>query len=95
MKPVIVFVALMLCFGVHVIAAPKDSQAVNSKRPKWEYKVVSQVELFAAASGKADPENSGLNALGEDGWELVSIQRLTHESGPSDPPVYYFKRPKG
>ena len=43
--------------------------------PKWEYKIIGSTT------------GAELNALGKDGWELVTIESGT-------PTTFYFKRPK-
>jgi hypothetical protein len=47
---------------------------------KWEY---------IAVSGCGTLESAGVNKLGEEGWELVSVTVIA-----SNCPSYYFKRPK-
>jgi hypothetical protein len=49
--------------------------------PKWEYKVLSNAELFDEGGAKMNSRGSlapgleaGLNRLGKEGWELVSFQ---------------------
>jgi hypothetical protein len=57
-------------------AEPKPEPAV-----KWEYRVLSKEQVLEA--GKKDL-TAGLNALGDEGWELVAAE-----------PAYIFKRPRG
>jgi hypothetical protein len=42
-------------------------------RPSWEYKVMDVFQLSELGGGKLE---SGLNKLGSDGWELVSVEPL-------------------
>lgn len=49
--------------------------------PKWEYRIIT---VFSAISKEAE-----LNALGEQGWELVEIYAFSMGL------YYYFKRRKG
>lgn len=60
-------------------AEPKPDAA-----PKWEYRVVTHEQLLDL--GKKDLA-AGLNKLGDDGWELITVERL-------DKTAYIFKRPK-
>jgi type II secretory pathway component GspD/PulD (secretin) len=56
----------------------------------WEYKAMahSQVEALAAKEAQ-DRLSDGLNKLGADGWELVTVE----PSSPSTSPLFLFKRP--
>jgi hypothetical protein len=49
--------------------------------PRWEYRVLTKEQLLEL--GKKDLA-AGLNAVGDDGWELIAAE-----------PAYIFKRPKG
>lgn len=53
------------------------------EKQRWEYKVVSRTADEDAHSSEAE-----LNALGEDGWELVA---LVHGSSTAQ---FYLKRPR-
>src|SRR5690242_12280434 len=74
---------LPLALGLVASSPP----AVRSAEPrpeavlKWEYRVLSKEQVLEL--GKKDL-TAGLNALGEEGWELVAAE-----------PSYIFKRPKG
>src|SRR5262249_27297507 len=48
---------------------------------KWEYRILTKEQVLEL--GKKDL-TAGLNALGDEGWELVAAE-----------PSYIFKRPKG
>ncbi len=54
-------------------------------RTAWEYRVIARQEIQGLA-GEREKENltAGLNKLGSEGWELVTIDRGA---------VYVFKRP--
>ena len=58
---------------------------------KWEYKIINirseNYRLNPAASRELD-------ALGEDGWELVSITSVNFKTGATDNIGMVFKRPK-
>ena len=58
-----------------------------SERPGWEYHSI-MIDLR-----EDEPlDTSALNALGADGWLLVSVTRLERESAPVQL-IYYFIRP--
>jgi hypothetical protein len=78
--------------------SPKGSGAatqtrVASPRAKFEYKVLIEPEVRSLGQDAADTLVAGLDALGEEGWELVSV-----ESVPAGTPQtrgrFIFKRPK-
>ncbi len=91
------------CLGVLVVltglvgGGPASAQKEPSPQPprapeaaaRWEYKAVarSKVEELAPEKSK-DKLTAGLNKLGEEGWELVTV-----ESPDKQPPLYLFKRP--
>lgn len=66
---------------------PQENQPVHSpmiyvkQEPAWEYK-----QLVYDLSKDKLPTAKQLNALGQDGWELVTA--LTHENRAT----FYFKR---
>ena len=39
----------------------------------WEYKVVNSVELSGSHRGGHAAEQAGLNRLGKEQWELISV----------------------
>src|SRR5262249_7943430 len=72
-------------------------------RPKWEYKVMDKSEIGALAKsevvGLVDKQRlaDGLNALGDEGWELVTIEAgvPAGQRGLAPAPTrYVFKREK-
>jgi hypothetical protein len=44
----------------------------KTARPRWEYKVLSEADIRRLAK---DDLTAGLNALGQDGWELVGFEK--------------------
>jgi hypothetical protein len=68
---------VIMVLGLTVTAtAAGESRSGNKSEPKikWEYKALtaSQIEKLAAERS-IDLLTGGLNALGEKGWELVTI----------------------
>lgn len=60
--------------------------------PKWEYKVVSYRELLTMMGAKQKVNiTPALNELGDEGWELVSVEGAHDQLHLRD---YHFKRPK-
>ena len=76
---------IQLGFLVLVVAAsPPAAWSAEPKSEatlKWEYRVLTKEQLLDL--GKKDLA-AGLNALGDEGWELIAVE-----------PSYIFKRPKG
>jgi hypothetical protein len=74
---------LLLALGL-AVGSPL---AVRSAEPrpevviKWEYRILTKEQVLEL--GKKDL-TAGLNALGDEGWELVAAE-----------PSYIFKRPRG
>jgi hypothetical protein len=85
-----VLAAVVLLGPARAADDPKAKPAVAA--PKWEYKIQTKEELLDL--GKKDL-GAGLNKLGAEGWELVSIQPAseTRMGRPSGRDTYYFKRP--
>lgn len=75
--------------GFSFTPAARAQQNINQPQ-KWEYTVVDY----------CDPENQDIDkrqyiqALGEEGWELVSADTQILGDG-TRCPIHYFKRPKG
>lgn len=59
-----------------------SAEATSANTPRWEYRVLTKAKLLEL--GKNDLA-AGLNQLGEEGWELVAVDRDF---------TYIFKRPK-
>src|SRR6266702_2739036 len=57
--------------GKTKIAGPTTKGAPEAPRIRWEYSVLTKEEV--AKAGK-DDFRAGLNKLGEEGWELVTIE---------------------
>ena len=57
---------------------------------KWEYKIIN----IRSENYRLDPNSvTQLNALCEDGWELVSITSVNFKTGATDNIAMVFKRP--
>ena len=57
---------------------------------RWEYKIIN----IRSENYRLDPEAAPkLNALGDEGWELVSITSVNFKSGATDNIAMVFKRP--
>jgi len=57
---------------------------------KWEYKIIN----IRSENYRLDPDSAErLNALGAEGWELVSISSVNFKSGATDNIAMVFKRP--
>jgi hypothetical protein len=58
---------------------------------RWEYKVIN----VRSENYRLDPNSAReMNALGEDGWELVSITSVNFKTGATDNIALVFKRPR-
>ena len=89
-------VGCVVMVAAGVLAVHEPARTADPPKPAaWEYKVVGQYDLGVIGGGKggvgttADIEK-GLNKLGADGWELVTVlpaPALAH-------PTYYLKRAK-
>jgi RNA polymerase sigma factor (sigma-70 family) len=79
--------------------APRQKQegAKQAAKVKWEYKAISPhgIEQLAP-KGSKDKLTDGLNALGDQGWELVAISPGKSPGGGLGGTIstYVFKRPK-
>jgi hypothetical protein len=99
MKKLLVLVSLaILCFVVLPLAHPA-SPSRGGRPPKWEYKILPRADVEKLApKGAKNPLLEGLNALGDEGWELVALDPAVNVvPGPdrkSTPASYYFKREK-
>jgi len=59
---------------------------------RWEYRIIN----IRSEHYRIDPaKESELNALGDAGWELVSITAINHKTAATDHIGMVFKRPKG
>ncbi len=57
----------------------------------WEYRIIN----IRSENYRLDPNAAkDLNALGEEGWELVSITSVNFKSGATDNIAMVFKRQK-
>jgi hypothetical protein len=59
----------------------RSAEAKPDTAPRWEYRVLTKEQMLDL--GKKDLA-TGLNKLGDEGWELVAVE-----------PAFIFKRPKG
>ena len=75
----VALLALVCLFGGSV-----GAQKQSASKIVWEYKVLN----YTCADDKK------LNDLGEQGWELVSVETHTRSGGSYDCPNLYFKRMK-
>jgi hypothetical protein len=59
--------------------------------PRWEYRIINiRSENYRIDRAK----ESELNALGEEGWELVAITAINYKTAATDHIGMVFKRPK-
>jgi hypothetical protein len=96
MKRATVCALLVLCVtGPEALPQEKPGKGkAVAARAKWEYSVLTRDEV--RKRGKGDLA-AGLNALGEEGWEMVALGAgTTNPAGRGARPAadYYFKRPK-
>jgi len=64
-----------------------------AQRSKWEYRVLTPSAIEELDGKDVGTLAAGLYKLGDDGWELVTIEP-GHVSPPVKLPRYVFKRPK-
>jgi len=58
---------------------------------RWEYRTIN----IRSENYRLDPtKDRELNALGEEGWELVAITAINFKTGATDHIGMVFKRPK-
>lgn len=90
-----------LSLGVVAVVLGTRNEPVRAEGPMktgWEYKVIDQLELARGIDPKVEgfeaykssSQTSGLNKLGEDGWEVVG----TFSGSVGHPYRYILKRPK-
>jgi hypothetical protein len=79
--------------GVALMAAPAPKDPPPAKGTQWEYKKMAEVKLLEVAGAENRSVEAGLNKLGEDRWELISVV-VPGAAGPNGPFIYFFKRPK-
>ena len=57
--------------------------------PQWEYKIIN----VRSENYRLDPNSAPrLNALGTEGWELVSVTSVNFKTGATDNIAMVFKR---
>jgi len=58
---------------------------------RWEYRIIN----IRSENYRIDPaKESDLNALGDEGWELVGITAINYKTAATDHIGMVFKRPK-
>jgi hypothetical protein len=87
----VALVTVSTCIGAALLAtrspaAPAPALPMGVKA--WEYKVLAGTELITAGGNKKSSD--GLNALGAEGWELVTVT----ENPNGGHRTFYLKRPK-
>jgi hypothetical protein len=61
----------------------------NMDMPRWEYRIIN----IRSENYRIDPaKESELNALGEEGWELVAITAINYKTAATDHIGMVFKR---
>jgi len=80
---VIMFVVLALIWITLLPGAPQAAEPAKVLRQNWEYKIM--------VLGGTD-EESQINKLGAEGWELLSV--VPSRGDVASPHVLFFKRPK-
>ncbi len=94
-KPILRAFAVLVIGVAVALASPFAQEAPSSSPVKWEYRVLSRDQI--AELGKNDLA-AGLNRLGEDGWQLVTVEpAFTPEKNstvPARAAQYYLIRPK-
>jgi hypothetical protein len=91
--------ALALCAVGVAAAAPfsvaQAQEPAPTGLPKWEYRILTREQV--AELGKNDIA-AGLNRLGDDGWQLVTIEPAVSAEkdgkAPGHSAQFYFQRPK-
>ena len=80
-----VFLGLTACVVPGRTERPAPpGQTVRQGSLQWEYRVLAKDQILELGKKQL---TEGLNRVGDDGWELVAVE-------PSQPPTYYFKRPR-
>lgn len=85
-------------------AAGPATVRTEGRRPAWEYRAMPRSEVIELAPGHKgeyiQPDalmndlNAGLEVLGADGWELVSVDPYHTEGYVRWPSMYLFRRTK-
>ena len=81
---------LLLSFPSSTMVNAQDSKSIR-KTTQWEYKVIHHDDRpqrgTSGTRARSGASEEKLNALGEQGWELVSVR-----NGAGSVAVFYFKR---
>lgn len=74
------------CHGGIIVGAPEEEhEEAKAVGVTWEYNMLVDLGRMGAVDEKK------LNALGQQGWELVSVFKPSHE----EHTTYFFKRRSG
>jgi len=82
-----------------MLRAAAAAPALKEGTPKWEYQAVFRYEIIKNGKkiSEEDREDkqltAGLNALGDEGWQLVEIDPGARNLG-AQPMIFVFRRPK-
>ena len=76
------------------VEAWRQRQEAIAAMQKWEYQVIKVAAKGTIDSNFDEMGDNKLNALGSQGWELVSVTVAARGGGMSVFAYYYFKRPK-
>src|SRR4051812_21578312 len=97
MRKTLFCVATFLCsaslYGQEPNRTPPP-RSVEAGQRHWEYKVVTWGALIAGKDGRK-PAEEELNKLGQEGWELVSVDAGSTDRNHLREPSCFFKRAKG
>ena len=87
-KMLLACVIILICavITVKVLAAEHEGRELSTT--KWQYLALTH-ELVRDVS--SDGLGTRITKLGQDGWELVSVENFS-ESGTTTKTVFYFKR---
>jgi len=78
----VVLLGISIACGLVQGSASSAAEGILNNLTKWEYRVLTKEQVLDL--GKKDI-TSGLNKLGDDGWELIAVEQIGG---------YIFKRPK-
>jgi len=80
-KRILLASSVIAALVIGILAGTGESRKTALVREAWEYKVLAPL---------TSAEESELNKLGADGWELVASQHLNASGGD----IFYLKRRK-
>lgn len=78
--PVVLVIALVP-LASWLMRPAAATPALKETSPKWEYKAIDRSKLYELGKKTVEKQGdeqltAGLNALGEEGWQLVAIDSL-------------------